>query len=84
MSSVIGVFVAVFGMVISFYADLAPGGSVVLIAISLLIIVEIGALIKRSFFGSSKLMQSSDHIHAHEFHAHGVNESATDDRHSHR
>ena len=84
VSSAIGVFVAVFGMVISFYADLAPGGSVVLIAISLLIIVEIGALIKRNFFGSHKLMQSSDHTHAHEFHAHGVNESATDDRHSHR
>ena len=84
VSSAIGVFVAVFGMVISFYADLAPGGSVVLIAISLLIIVEIGALIKRSFFGSSQLMQSSDHTHAHEFHAHGANENATDDRHSHR
>ncbi len=84
VSSAIGVFVAVFGMAISFYADLAPGGSVVLIAISLLIIVEIGALIKRSFFGSSQLIQSSDHTHAHEFHAHGANENATDDRHSHR
>ena len=84
VSSAIGVFVGVFGMVISFYADLAPGGTVVLIAISLLIIVEIGALIKRSLFGSSQLIQSSDHTHAHEFHAHGANENATDDRHSHR
>ena len=84
VSSAIGVFVAVFGMVISFYADLAPGGSIVLTSIFLLIIVEAGAFIRRSFSGSSQLIQSSDHTHEHEFHAHGVNESATDDRHSHR
>jgi len=83
VSSVIGVFVAVFGMVISFYADLAPGGSIVLTSIALLIIVEAGAFIKRSS-GSSHFIQSSDHTHEHEFHAHGVNESATDDRQSHR
>ena len=83
VSSVIGVFVAVFGMVISFYADLAPGGSIVLTSIALLIIVEAGAFIKRSS-GSSQFIQSSDHTHEHEFHAHGVNESATDDRQSHR
>ena len=82
-SSAIGVFVAVFGMVISFYADLAPGGSIVLTSIALLIIVEAGAFIKRSS-GSSQFIQSSDHTHEHEFHAHGVNESATDDRQSHR
>ena len=83
VSSAIGVFVAVFGMVISFYADLAPGGSIVLTSIALLIIVEAGAFIKRSS-GSSQFIQSSDHTHEHEFHAHGVNESATDDRQSHR
>ena len=83
VSSAIGVFVAVFGMVISFYADLAPGGSIVLTSIALLIIVEAGAFIKRSS-GSSHFIQSSDHTHEHEFHAHGVNESATDDRQSHR
>ena len=83
VSSAIGVFVAVFGMVISFYADLAPGGSIVLTSIALLIIVETGAFIKRSS-GSSQFIQSSDHTHEHEFHAHGVNESATDDRQSHR
>ena len=83
VSSVIGVFVAVFGMVISFYADLAPGGSIVLTSIALLIIVEAGAFIKRSS-GSSQFIQSSDHTHEHEFHAHGVNESATDERQSHR
>ena len=83
VSSAIGVFVAVFGMVISFYADLAPGGSIVLTSIALLIIVEAGAFINRSS-GSSQFIQSSDHTHEHEFHAHGVNESATDDRQSHR
>lgn len=83
VSSAIGVFVAVFGMVISFYADLAPGGSIVLTSIALLIIVEAGAFIKRSS-GSSHFIQSSDHTHEHEFHAHGVNESETDDRQSHR
>ena len=83
VSSAIGVFVAVVGMVISFYGDLAPGGSIVLTSIALLIIVEAGAFIKRSS-GSSQFIQSSDHTHEHEFHAHGVNESATDDRQSHR
>ena len=83
VSSAIGVFVAVFGMVISFYADLAPGGSIVLTSIALLTIVEAGAFIKRSS-GSSQFIQSSDHTHEHEFHAHGVDESATDDRQSHR
>lgn len=84
VSSAIGVFVAVFGMVISFYADLAPGGTIVLTSIFLLIVVEAGAFIRRSFYGSSQFVQSSDHTHEHEFHAHGANESATDDRHSHR
>ena len=83
VSSAIGVFVAVVGMVISFYGDLAPGGTIVLTSIFLLIIVEAGGFIKRSF-GSSQFIQSSDHTHEHEFHAHGVNESATDDRQSHR
>ena len=83
VSSAIGVFVAVFGMVISFYADLAPGGSIVLTSIALLIIVEAGAFINRSS-GSSQFIQSSDHTHEHESHAHGLDESATDDRQSHR
>jgi zinc transport system permease protein len=83
VSSAIGVFVAVVGMVISFYGDLAPGGTIVLTSIFLLIIVEAGGFIKRSF-GSSQFIQSSDHTHEHEFHAHGVNESATDERQSHR
>ena len=83
VSSAIGVFVAVVGMVISFYGDLAPGGTIVLTSIFLLIIVEAGGFINRSF-GSSQFIQSSDHTHEHEFHAHGVNESATDERQSHR
>ena len=43
VSSALGVFVAVFGMVISFYADLAPGGSVVLIAIFLFFTQSVSA-----------------------------------------
>jgi zinc transport system permease protein len=85
-SSVIGIFVAVVGMVIAYYADVAPGGSVVLTAISLLVIVEIGAIVKRMSSRSVHDQMIADHTHAHDSHAHGtIVESDVDhDQHSHR
>ncbi|MEE8045611.1 MAG: metal ABC transporter permease [Dehalococcoidia bacterium] len=81
-SSFIGVFVAVIGMLIAFYADVAPGGSVVLTAIILLVIVEIGAFVRRSSGRSVPQHVIADHTHAHDSHAHGTDKDP--DLHSHR
>lgn len=74
-SSIIGIFVAVTGMVVAFYADIAPGGSVVLTAIGLLVIVEAVAVARRLSNRSKNHqaveMQGHAHAHAHESHAHG-------------
>ncbi|MCH7982599.1 MAG: metal ABC transporter permease [Chloroflexi bacterium] len=79
-SSAIGVFVAVTGMVIAFYADIAPGGSVVLTAICLLVIVEAVAFTRRLSSRSIHLQiaEMQQHAHAHESHAHGANDDAGD------
>ena len=79
-SSAIGVFVAVTGMVIAFYADIAPGGSVVLTAICLLVIVEAVAFARRLSSRSIQLQiaEMQQHAHAHESHAHGADDDAGD------
>ena len=89
-SSVIGVIVAVAGMVVAFYADIAPGGSVVLTAIGLLVIVEAVAFARRLGHRSLRLQvaEMEQHAHAHESHAHGPDDgpaTGTDpEAHSHR
>jgi len=83
-SSVIGVVVAVVGMVIAYYADIAPGGSVVLTAISLLVVAEMGAVVLRMSRRNSRCSVLNDHAHAHESHAHGADGDGDQDLHSHR
>ncbi len=90
VSSAIGVIVAVAGMVVAFYADIAPGGSVVLTAIGLLVIVEAVAFARRLGHRSVRLQvaEMEQHAHAHESHAHGPDDgppAGTDsEAHSHR
>jgi zinc transport system permease protein len=72
VSSLVGVFVAVVGMVIAYYADIAPGGTVVLTAITLLIAVELGAFVYRSFGRHNRQIEITSHSHSHESHAHGT------------
>ena len=76
VSSAIGIFVAVAGMVIAFYADIAPGGSVVLTAIALLVIVEVAAFARRLSHRSVRLQvaEMEQHAHTHESHAHGTDD----------
>lgn len=83
-SSVLGVIVAVVGMTIAYYADIAPGGSVVLTAISLLVLAELGAFVNRSRSRHAQQLLIEDHAHEHESHAHGISGSSTDDHDSHR
>ena len=85
-ASLTGVVVAVIGMVIAYYADVAPGGSVVLTAITLLIIAETGAFVNRIRNRNGQQIAVVDHAHAHESHAHGVDDQADHDhdQHSHR
>ena len=84
-SSLFGVLVAVSGMVIAFYADIAPGGSVVLTAISLLVLVELGAFGRRVIDRRKNHVASIDHpVHAHESHAHGTAGAEAHERGSHR
>jgi zinc transport system permease protein len=83
-SSFVGVFVAVVGMVVAYYADIAPGGSVVLTAISLLVIVEIGAWLNRSNGMAAQQQGVESHKHSHESHAHGTSDASDHDQHSHR
>ena len=79
-SSLVGIFVAVTGMIIAFYADIAPGGSVVLTAIGLLVIVEAVAFTRRAGHRSALLQvaEAQQHAHAHESHAHGADGAADD------
>jgi len=83
-SSLIGVLVAVVGMTIAYYADIAPGGSVVLSAITLLVIVELGSFAKRSFDRSDHNSAIDAHTHAHDSHAHGSDDQSDHDLHGHR
>jgi zinc transport system permease protein len=84
-SSVIGVFVSVVGMITAYYADIAPGGSVVLTAIVLLVLVEIGAFVKRKNGRSNQRDIIDLHTHEHESHAHGAGDEPDDhELHSHR
>ena len=76
--------VAVVGMVIAYYADIAPGGSVVLTAISLLVVAEMGAVVLRMSRRNSRCSVLNDHAHAHESHAHGADGDGDQDLHSHR
>jgi zinc transport system permease protein len=78
-SSLIGVFVAVTGMVIAFYADIAPGGSVVLTAIGILILVEVGAFVRRLGRRQSHQAVVDEHAHSHESHAHGADDAGSGD-----
>jgi len=64
-SSIVGVFVAVVGMVIAYYADIAPGGTVVLTAITLLVAVELGAFLSRSFGRPIRHLDLANHSHSH-------------------
>ncbi len=80
-SSAIGIFVGVTGMVIAFYADIAPGGSVVLTAIGLLVTVEAVAFARRLRNRSTQLQIAGiqQHAHAHESHAHESHAHGSDD-----
>ncbi len=82
-SSIVGVFVAVVGMVIAYYADIAPGGTVVLTAITLLVVVELGAFLSRSFGRHNRHLDLADHSHSHESHAHGTADDPHAGQHSH-
>jgi zinc transport system permease protein len=82
-SSIVGVFVAVVGMVIAYYADIAPGGTVVLTAITLLVAVELGAFLSRSFGRPSRHLDLANHYHSHESHAHGTADDPHAGQHSH-
>ena len=82
-SSIVGVFVAVVGMVIAYYADIAPGGTVVLTAITLLVAVELGAFLSRSFGRPSRHLDPANHSHSHESHAHGTADDPHAGQHSH-
>lgn len=84
-SSLFGILVAVSGMVIAFYADIAPGGSVVLTAICLLALVELGVFLGRVVDQRKNHTISYDHhLHTHDSHAHGVAGAETHERDSHR
>jgi zinc transport system permease protein len=83
-SSFVGTFVAVVGMVIAYYADIAPGGSVVLTAIGLLVTVEIGAWLNRSNGIAAQQQSVESHNHPHDSHAHGTSDASDQDQRSHR
>lgn len=68
-ASIIGMLTAVTGMVISFYADLAPGGAVVLTGIGLLLAVELANLARRTLRGR-RLATEVPHSHGHVVHSH--------------
>ena len=70
VASAVGVVVSLAGVLISFYADIAPGGSVVLTGIGLLIIVETGAYIRGR--SRRRMVDVPDHVHGHTVHAHAA------------
>lgn len=79
-ASLVGMITSVVGIVISFYADVAPGGAVVLTGIGLLILVELLNLVRRTQRGH-RLAAEMPHSHSHTIHAHagsGVQEQAVD------
>jgi zinc transport system permease protein len=67
-SAVAGVVMAFAGMVIAYYADIAPGGSVVLTGIGMLVLVEAWNLV-RARTGHHPA-ETRPHTHAHMTHAH--------------
>ena len=83
VSSLVGIFVAVIGMIIAYYADIAPGGTVVLTAITLLIVVELAAFVSRSFGRHSRQTEIAKHSHSHETHAHGTADAPDAGRSAH-
>jgi zinc transport system permease protein len=70
-ASLLGVGIAVTGMVIAYYADIAPGGSVVLTGVGLLVMVETAALVKGRAMRRRGFVPP-DHSHDHLTHAHGL------------
>jgi len=84
-SSVVGVLMSASGMVIAFYADIAPGGSVVLTGITILTIVELLAFALRWRNRHRVSLDSfGDHDHGHESHAHGSTGGGIHSDHTHR
>jgi len=84
-SSVVGVLMSASGMVIAFYADIAPGGSVVLTGITILTIVELLAFASRWRNRHRVSLDSfGDHDHGHESHAHGSTGGGIHSDHTHR
>tara|TARA_Y100001936_G_scaffold252348_1_gene311620 strand:- start:336 stop:1253 length:918 start_codon:yes stop_codon:yes gene_type:complete len=84
-SSMVGIIVAVTGMIIAYYADIAPGGSVVLTAILLLVLVETITFATRIF--KRKVVHPTigeHHAHSHETHAHGTTHAEVRDKRFHR
>jgi len=70
-ASLLGIAISVSGMVIAFYADVAPGGAVVLTGVGLLIVVETAAFIKGQAMRRRGFVPP-DHSHDHLTHAHGL------------
>ncbi|MGB1749490.1 MAG: hypothetical protein ACPHK0_06905, partial [Dehalococcoidia bacterium] len=84
-SSMVGVLMSASGMIIAFYADIAPGGSVVLTGISILTIVELFAFASRWRNRHRVGLESfGDHKHGHESHAHGATGDGIHADHTHR
>jgi len=52
VASLLGVVSAVTGLTFAFYVDVSPGGSVVLTAVGILILVETGAFLRRRFLST--------------------------------
>jgi zinc transport system permease protein len=68
-ASLIGMATGLSGVVISYYADIAPGGSVALTGIVLLALVEAGHYVYRKVTGR-KMATMAPHTHSHTVHAH--------------
>jgi len=84
-SSMVGVLMSASGMIIAFYADIAPGGSVVLTGISILTIVELFAFASRWRNRHRVGLESFGyHKHGHESHAHGATGDGIHADHTHR
>lgn len=70
VASLTGVIMSVSGMVIAYYADIAPGGAVVLTGVTLLVAIELAAFVKAQLM-SRRHTVPDDHSHDHLTHAHG-------------
>ena len=75
VASMVGVVTAVSGMVISFYADIAPGGSVVLTGIGLLVLVEIAHFVRSR--SRRSVTAQRPHSHDHTVHAHAAGQGGS-------